>query len=98
MYARAATLHAVGSGLDVRIAQPAAFGIVGLVDAAAARWMDDPQGLSPDELTSLLSTWVWRIAEHNLRAGGIEALPDAPLQAPDLKSAQRPPEMRDPST
>jgi AcrR family transcriptional regulator len=81
-------------GLDPRVAQPTAFGIVGMVDAAAARWLDDPLDLSQDQLTSLLSGWVWLIADSNLRVGGIERSPHAPMEAPDLSDEPPPPEMR----
>lgn len=73
-------------GLDARVAPPTSFGIVGLVDAAAARWLDDPHGMSQTELTSLLSRWIWKILDDILRSGGIELPPDLPLQAPDLSS------------
>lgn len=84
-------------GLDVRLAQPTAFGIVGLVDAAAARWLDDPLDLTREELTSLLSGWVWQIVDGNLRARGIERSPHAPVEIPARPDAPKPPEMRDPS-
>lgn len=85
-------------GLDVRVAQPTAFGIVGMVDSAAARWLDDPQGLTEDELTSLVSGWVWQISDGNLRAGGIERSAHDPMEAPDLSDTPQPPEMRGPSS
>lgn len=33
-------------GIDTRVAQPVAYGAVGMVDASTARWLEDPRGLS----------------------------------------------------
>lgn len=84
-------------GMDIRIAQPTAFGIVGMVDAAAARWLDDPRELTRDELTALLRDWIWTILDTNLRSAGIVMAPDVALQAPEIPDSPQPPEMRDPS-
>lgn len=68
--------------LDVRISEPLAFGLVGLVDTSAARWLDNPRGIDLPELAGLLVHWIWRILDDALRAGGIELDPHAPLLVP----------------
>lgn len=69
-------------GLDVRAAETVAFGLVGLVESSTSRWLENPRGVSRDELAGLLERWVWRIVDDTLRAGGVELDPDAPLPAP----------------
>ncbi|MBK1783506.1 TetR/AcrR family transcriptional regulator [Prauserella cavernicola] len=71
-------------GLRTLVAQPVAFGLVGMVDATVARWLDEPSELRRDELVGLLSRWVWAILDDTLRSGGVELDPDAGLSAPDL--------------
>ncbi|AXB43398.1 TetR/AcrR family transcriptional regulator [Amycolatopsis albispora] len=71
-------------GLDTRVAAPAAFSVVGLVDASTAQWLKDTRGLEHAEFAGLLARWVWRIVDDTLRAGGVELDPGAPLAMPDL--------------
>ncbi|NKQ56870.1 TetR/AcrR family transcriptional regulator [Amycolatopsis sp. K13G38] len=66
-------------GLDARLAEPIAFGVVGLVESAAARWLANPSGLTRDELAALLTRWVWRLLDDMMRAGGVELDPHRPL-------------------
>ncbi|MDT4938220.1 MAG: hypothetical protein QOG80_1891 [Pseudonocardiales bacterium] len=56
-------------------------GVVGMVDATAAWWLDHRE-LRRDELTAELSDHVWLIIDRTARAGGLELDPQAPL--PDL--------------
>jgi AcrR family transcriptional regulator len=51
-----------GSAAPIRVAPavaaPLAAGLVGLVDAAADQWLDDPDGLSRAALTEQLTGWI----------------------------------------
>ncbi len=69
--------------LDARIAEPLAFGLVGLVDTSAARWLENPRGIELPELAGLLVRWIWRVIDDTLREGGIELDPHSPLLVPD---------------
>ena len=64
---------------DTRVAEPIAFGLVGLVESTTSRWVDNPGGMDRDELTDLLGGWVWRLLDDVLRSGGVELDPDVPL-------------------
>ncbi|WP_073264939.1 TetR/AcrR family transcriptional regulator [Cryptosporangium aurantiacum] len=65
--------------LDAAIAEPLAYGLVSMVDAAATRWMDSPGGLTRDAFAGHLTDWVWSVFETAFRAGGVRIDPDAPL-------------------
>jgi AcrR family transcriptional regulator len=71
-------------GIGTRLAEPAAYGVVGLVEATMLRWLDHPGGITRDALTELLGRWVWRIIDDVLRQGGVELDPAAALPATDL--------------
>lgn len=71
-------------GVDTRVAEPVAYGVVGLVDCSTARWLASPRGMDHAEFAQLLARWVWLILEDILRAGGIELDPDMPLDAPGI--------------
>ncbi len=49
------------------VAAPLAAGLVGFVDAAADRWLDDPNGLSRARLTEYLTSWSWTVVDTALR-------------------------------
>ncbi|WP_308258363.1 TetR/AcrR family transcriptional regulator [Saccharothrix obliqua] len=65
--------------VDTRIADPLAFGLVGMVEAAAARWSAEPGGTDLDELVDHVSRWVWALVDDVLRQGGVALDPDVPL-------------------
>lgn len=71
-------------GIDGRVAEPVAYGIVGLVESSALRWLANPDGITHDQLVTLLGRWVWRILDDVLRQGGVELDPDLALVAPEL--------------
>ncbi|WP_290053782.1 TetR/AcrR family transcriptional regulator [Amycolatopsis solani] len=71
-------------GMDTRVCEAVAFGLVGLVETSTSRWLENPRGVSRAELAALLARWVWGIVDDTLRAGGVELDPDAPLAAADL--------------
>lgn len=56
------------SAVPAAVAAPLAAGLVGFVDAAADRWLDDPNGLSRARLTEHLTSWSWSVVETALRA------------------------------
>ncbi|KQT89712.1 TetR family transcriptional regulator [Marmoricola sp. Leaf446] len=66
-------------GLDARVTQPLSFGLVGFVDAAAARWVADPGGLELAEMVDLLAAWIWSVLDGVLRQVGLEVDPSVPL-------------------
>ncbi len=70
--------------LEVRqpIADPGAFGIVGFVESATNRWLDEPGELTRDELIEHLTGWIWGTIDHVLRSSGVHIEADTPL--PDL--------------
>lgn len=77
-------------GLDTRLAEPVAFGLVGLVDSTVNRWLANPNGITRADLAALLARWVWRILDDTLRENGVELDPDEPLAAPDLTTTSTP--------
>jgi AcrR family transcriptional regulator len=64
--------------LDARVAEPLAYGLVSLVDAAATRWMDEPGGLGRDELADHLTAWAWSVFDTAFAASGLKVDPDTP--------------------
>jgi AcrR family transcriptional regulator len=63
-------------GLCYRYAEPTSYGVVGMLEAATARWLDRPGDLTVDELAEYLTTQTWNLIEIPLRAYGIELAPD----------------------
>ena len=55
------------AGLDVRIAEPVAFALVGLAESAATRWLDSPGGVSLEELSTNLTGWAWAVVDQATR-------------------------------
>ncbi|WP_370941909.1 TetR/AcrR family transcriptional regulator [Amycolatopsis sp. cg5] len=69
-------------GLDTRIADVLAFGVVGLVDSSAANWLESPKGITRPQLAELLTRWIWHILDDSLRTAGVEVDPNLPLPPP----------------
>jgi len=69
-------------GATARMAGVDAFALVGLVESAINRWLDEPGDLTRDELSAHLTRRVWLLIDCALREGGIELDPDAPLMIP----------------
>jgi AcrR family transcriptional regulator len=82
------TYYLTEFGADTRMAGLDAFALVGMVESAISRWLDNPAGLTRDELAGHLTRWIWLLIDQVLRDAGIELDPDAPLAVPDL--SQRP--------
>lgn len=66
-------------GLDVRITRPLAFGLVGFVDSAAGRWVEEPGAVSLPEMVEMLSAWIWSVLDGVLRGAGVVLDPTRPL-------------------
>ena len=66
-------------GLDTRICEPLAFGIIGLVESATSQWLDHPAIISGDELTQHLTQWIWHMIDNTLQTRGVQLDPHAPL-------------------
>jgi AcrR family transcriptional regulator len=77
-------------GIDVRVAEPVAYGVVGMVESSVIRWLDHPNGIEQAELAERLGRWVWNVIDDTLREGGIELDPHAPLDVPDLPFPSEP--------
>ncbi|TSE01453.1 TetR/AcrR family transcriptional regulator [Skermania sp. ID1734] len=61
----------------VEIAEPLAFGLVGLVDASVNRWLNKSSNkVSPQQLSEFLRVSIWQVLDGNLRTLGIELDPD----------------------
>ncbi len=68
-------------GLDERPAVPLAFGSVGFVEAAATRWLNDPEPAPLPEFTTQLSEWMWALWNSTLQAGGIHLDPHQSIES-----------------
>lgn len=66
-------------GLDTRITQPLSFGLVGFVDSAAGRWVEEPGEVSLAEMVEMLSAWIWSVLDGVLRGAGVVLDPSRPL-------------------
>ncbi|MEB3368607.1 TetR/AcrR family transcriptional regulator [Saccharopolyspora mangrovi] len=70
-------------GIQIPVVQPLAFGIVGLVESTAGSWLQEPDGLTLDELTDWLCDWTWQLLDQSLQVYGLELDPDLPLAEAD---------------
>lgn len=66
-------------GVDARLAEPAAFALVGMVETTTARWLDHPGDLTREKLLQHLSSWCWCLIEELLRTVDITIDPHQPL-------------------
>ncbi len=67
-------------GLDAEQAEPAAYGIVGYVEASGSWWLAK-RTMSRERFTASVCDAVWRLLEGTARANGIEVGYDTPLPA-----------------
>lgn len=77
--ARLFEAYAIAFGLDTRICEPMAFGIIGLVESTTSQWLHDPTRMSGEDLTHELTRWIWRMIDGTLQARGIQLSPHVPL-------------------
>ncbi|HEU5008725.1 MAG TPA: TetR/AcrR family transcriptional regulator [Jatrophihabitantaceae bacterium] len=66
-------------GLDPSPAERVVVGVVGMVDATAAWWLEHRDAGSRDELTAALTDEVWVVIEATARSLGLTLDPDAKL-------------------
>lgn len=64
---------------DPRLADPLAFGLVGMVESTAVRWQAAPGTVGRDELLDQLSDWIWAVLDTVLRTTGVTLDPNIPL-------------------
>ncbi|WP_394620048.1 TetR/AcrR family transcriptional regulator [Lentzea sp. JNUCC 0626] len=65
---------------DPQVADPLAFGLLGMTETAAARWVTaPPASLGREELITHLASWVWGSLDVALRGIGLLLDPDVPL-------------------
>lgn len=65
-----------------QIAEPLAFGLVGLVDASVNRWLNNPSsGVTSEQLAQFLKRSVWHLLDVNMRAVDIVIEPSTPIAA-----------------
>lgn len=84
--------HMTAFGIDPTPAQPLGFGVIGFVESATRRWVQDPGDYSEGELIEQLSQWIWQLLDGTLQAGGITIDPHSRLeQPPSLTSRAAPP-------
>jgi AcrR family transcriptional regulator len=69
-------------GADARTAEIDAFALVGMGESAISQWLDNPGGLTRDELCRHLTGLIWVLLDQVLREAGITLDPDAPLVIP----------------
>lgn len=50
-------------GAETRMAEPSAYALVGMVESAISRWLDNPVGLTRIELADQLTRWVWLLID-----------------------------------
>lgn len=67
-------------GHSAVLAEPMAFGVIGLVDASVNRWLahGDPE-LPLDQLRGFLSVSIWQVLDGNLRQLGTALSPQTPI-------------------
>lgn len=66
----AAVLEKVADNAD--LAEPLAFGLVGLVDASVNRWLSNPQStLGSDAVAQFLEVSIWQVLHGNLQGIGV---------------------------
>jgi AcrR family transcriptional regulator len=58
------------------------FAVVGLVEAATGRWLEQPEQTSQDRLVEELGRWIWLMLDDALRTGGVYLDADEPLPDP----------------
>jgi AcrR family transcriptional regulator len=65
--------------IDPTIAETLGFGLVGLVESATSRWIDQSSATDRDRITAQLARWIWAMLDDTLRESGVHLDPNAPL-------------------
>lgn len=70
----------VTRGKSPKMAEPLAFGIIGLVDVSVNRWLSQPQSdVSSVDLAEFLELSIWQVLDGNLRRMGIDITLETPI-------------------
>jgi hypothetical protein len=64
----------LGAEIPPATAHPLAYGLVGMVDAAAAHWLDEPHGADVEALGAQLTEACWAVIRVTVGSGVVEAL------------------------
>jgi AcrR family transcriptional regulator len=70
----------LGAQVEPAVAHPLAFGLVGMVDAAAGHWLEEPHGASEESLGAHLTTACWAVIRATI--GPLDEPPGDPDGAP----------------
>lgn len=70
-------------GLDTSGAVTAAHGLLGFIDAATRRWLDEPGELDREALTQRLVSWSWLVISELFTGAEPPLHPNEPLPSPD---------------
>lgn len=76
------------AGGDTTAAEPAAYGLVGFVDAATTRWLEHPEEQTREELVRKLVDWAWLLISDTAAKSGLELDPHHRLPTPEELRAQ----------
>lgn len=74
-------------GLDAEQAEPAGYGIVGLVESIGSWWLAK-RTMSRERITEIICVGIWNLLEGTARAHGIEVGYDRPLPWDRIGAAQ----------
>ncbi|GAA5101566.1 TetR/AcrR family transcriptional regulator [Haloechinothrix salitolerans] len=77
------------AGGDTTAAEPAAYGLVGFVDAATNRWLENPTEQTREELIRKLVDWAWLLISDTAAKGGLKLDPDQRLPTTEELRARR---------
>lgn len=78
-------------GLEAKLAEPLAAGIVGLSESATERWLVSQTGSSRAEFIDMLAGWIWGILHNVLQVNGVELAIDDELPELPWPIEQDPP-------
>jgi AcrR family transcriptional regulator len=63
----------LGAEIEPAVAHPLAFGLIGMVDSAAAHWLDAPHGASLDQLVTQLTESCWAVIRATVGTARLDA-------------------------
>ncbi|MDL5157590.1 TetR/AcrR family transcriptional regulator [Actinomycetospora termitidis] len=64
----------LGAEIPPATAHPLAWGLIGMVDAAAAHWLDEPHGFTVEQLGAQLTEACWAVIGVTIGSRAVEAL------------------------
>ncbi len=67
-------------GKPSKMAEPLAFGVIGLVDVSVNRWLSQPgSDVTSAELAEFLERSIWQVLDGNLRSIGVDITLSTPI-------------------